>query len=231
MSTRILIVEDEAPLAEVLRYNLEDENFETEVVRDGREALMVLDENRPDLVVLDWMLPELSGIDVCRTIRRKPELRGIPVIMLTAKGEEHDRIRGFDAGADDYISKPFSPRELMARVRAVLRRSGVRSEFEPLTGGGVEIDLERHRVRRDGIEVKLAPTEYKLLKVLMERAGRVYSREQLLDLVWGRDIYVEARTVDVHIRRLRKALNSAGGDDLIRTVRSAGYSFDLPEPK
>lgn len=226
MSLRILIVEDEAPLAEILRYNLEDEKFETAIARDGREALIALDENRPDLVVLDWMLPELSGLDVCRTMRRKPELRSIPVIMLTARGEEHDRVRGLDAGADDYIAKPFSPRELTARIRAVLRRANKISEFEPLCGGGVEMDLEQHRVRRDGREVSLAPTEYRLLKVLMERPGRVYSREQLLDLVWGMDIYVEPRTVDVHIRRLRKALNAESGNDLIRTVRSAGYAFD-----
>lgn len=226
MSPRILIVEDEAPLAEVLRYNLEGENFETDVARDGREALIALDENRPDLVVLDWMLPELSGLDVCRTMRRKPELRAIPVIMLTARGEEHDRVRGLDAGADDYLAKPFSPRELTARIRAVLRRTNRVSEFEPLAGGGVEMDLEQHRVRRDGSEINLAPTEYRLLKVLMERPGRVYSREQLLDLVWGRDVDVEPRTVDVHVRRLRKALNAEGGNDLIRTVRSAGYAFE-----
>ena len=223
---RILIVEDEAPLAEILRYNLEGEQFETEIARDGLEALIALDEHRPDLVVLDWMLPELSGLEVCRTMRRKPELRNIPVIMLTARGEEDDRVRGLDAGADDYIAKPFSPRELTARIRAVLRRASKRLDPEPLRAGGVEMDLEQHRVRRDGRDINLAPTEYRLLKVLMDRPGRVFSREQLLDLVWGRDIYIEPRTVDVHVRRLRKALNASGDRDLIRTVRSAGYAFE-----
>lgn len=223
---RILIVEDEAPLAEILRYNLEDEQFETAVARDGLEALIALDEQPPDLVVLDWMLPELSGLEVCRTMRRKPELRNIPVIMLTARSEEDDRVRGLDAGADDYLAKPFSPRELVARIRAVLRRAGNRLDAEPLCVGGVEMDLEQHRVRRGGREITLAPTEYRLLKVLMDRPGRVYSREQLLDLVWGRDIYIEPRTVDVHVRRLRKALNAVGDRDLIRTVRSAGYAFE-----
>lgn len=226
MSPRILIVEDEPPLAELLRYNLEGEKFETEVARDGREAMIALDENRPDLVVLDWMLPEFSGLDVCRTMRRKPEFRDIPVIILTARGEERDRVRGLDAGADDYIPKPFSPRELTARIRAVLRRSGAHTGDKPLRVGGLEMDLESHRVRRDGREVHLAPTEFRLLKVLMQRPGRVYSRGQLLDLVWGRDIYVEPRTVDVHVRRLRVALNADSGQDLIRTVRSAGYSFE-----
>jgi two-component system phosphate regulon response regulator PhoB len=226
MSARILIVEDEAPLAEVLRYNLEGEQFETEIARDGRQALMALNENPPDLVVLDWMLPELSGLDVCRAMRRKPELRAIPVIMLTARGDELDRVRGLDAGADDYMSKPFSPLELIARIRAVLRRAHPRPEFEPLRVGSVEMDLETHRVRRGGRDVRLAPTEYRLLKVFLEHPGRVYSREQLLDLAWGRDIYVESRTVDVHIRRLRVALNAGGGEDLIRTVRSAGYALE-----
>ena len=226
MSPRVLVVEDEPPLAELLRYNLEDEGFETEVARDGREALFALDERRPDLVVLDWMLPELSGLDVCRTVRRKPELRDIPVILLTARAEERDRVRGLDAGADDYISKPFSPRELTARIRAVLRRARMPTGREPLRAGNLEMDLESHRVRRDGREVRLAPTEFRLLKVLLERPGRVYSRAQLLDLAWGRDIHVEPRTVDVHIRRLRRALNAGGGAELIRTVRSAGYSFE-----
>lgn len=226
MTVSVLIVEDEAPLAEILKYNMEDEEFSTQIATDGREALLLLEEHRPDLVVLDWMLPELSGIDVCRTIRRKPETKNIPIIMLTAKGEEHDRIRGFNAGADDYISKPFSPKELIARIYAILRRSGINTETNILSSGDLEIDLEKHRVKRGGKEVKLAPTEYRLLKVLIKRPGRVYSREQLLDLVWGRDIYVEIRTVDVHIRRLRKALNFSNSIDLIRTVRSAGYSFE-----
>ena len=226
MTHRILIVEDDPPLAEVLRYNLEGEGFETVLAADGREALLLLEEDPPDLVVLDWMLPKLSGIDVCNAMRHKPELRSVPVIMLTARGAEHDRVRGLDAGADDYVTKPFSPRELIARIRAVLRRASAVPEGEPLRAGGIVMDLDTHLVHRDDREVILAPTEFRLLKVLIERPGRVYSREQLLDLVWGRDIYVESRTVDVHIRRLRVALNADGAPDLIRTVRSAGYSLD-----
>ncbi|MBM3507814.1 MAG: phosphate regulon transcriptional regulatory protein PhoB [Alphaproteobacteria bacterium] len=222
----ILVVEDEAPLAEVLRYNLEGEGFRVAVAGDGRSALERLEETPPDLVVLDWMLPEVSGLEICRTMRRRPELREVPVIMLTAKGEEHDRVRGLDAGADDYVVKPFSPKELVSRVRAVLRRTKAGASGEPLRAGPLEMDLETHRVRRDGVEVQLAPTEFRLLRVLLERPGRVYSREQLLDLVWGRDIYVEARTVDVHIRRLRVALNQNGQRDLIRTVRSEGYALE-----
>jgi two-component system phosphate regulon response regulator PhoB len=222
----ILVVEDEAALAEVLRYNLEGEGFRVAVAGDGRTALERLEENPPDLVVLDWMLPEVSGIEICRTMRRRPDLKDVPVILLTAKGEEHDRVRGLDAGADDYVVKPFSPKELIARVRAVLRRTKAGASGEPLRAGPLEMDLESHRVRRDGAEVALAPTEFRLLRVLLERPGRVYSREQLLDLVWGRDIYVEARTVDVHIRRLRVALNHDGAKDLIRTVRSEGYALE-----
>ncbi|MSP20249.1 MAG: phosphate regulon transcriptional regulatory protein PhoB [Alphaproteobacteria bacterium] len=222
----ILVVEDEAPLAEVLRYNLEGEGFRVTVAPDGRSALEKLEEAPPDLVVLDWMLPEVSGLEICRTMRRRPALRGVPVIMLTAKGEESDRVRGLDAGADDYMAKPFSPKELIARVRAVLRRTKAGASGEPLRAGPIEMDLETHRVRRDGVEVALAPTEFRLLRVLLERPGRVYSREQLLDLVWGRDIYVEARTVDVHIRRLRVALNANGAKDVIRTVRSEGYALE-----
>ncbi len=222
----ILVVEDEAPLAEVLRYNLEGEGFRVTVAPDGRTAMEKLEESPPDLVVLDWMLPEVSGLEICRTMRRRPELRDVPVIMLTAKGEEHDRVRGLDAGADDYVVKPFSPKELVARVRAVLRRTKAGAGGEPLRAGPLEMDLETHRVRRDGTEVALAPTEFRLLRVLLERPSRVYSREQLLDLVWGRDIYVEARTVDVHIRRLRVALNQNGAKDLIRTVRSEGYALE-----
>ncbi len=222
----ILVVEDEAALAEVLRYNLEGEGFRVTVAPDGRTAMEKLEESPPDLVVLDWMLPEVTGLEICRTMRRRPELRDLPVIMLTAKGEEHDRVRGLDAGADDYVVKPFSPKELVARVRAVLRRTKAGAGGEPLRAGPLEMDLETHRVRRDGAEVALAPTEFRLLRVLLERPSRVYSREQLLDLVWGRDIYVEARTVDVHIRRLRVALNQNGAKDLIRTVRSEGYALE-----
>ena len=222
----ILVVEDEAPLAEVLRYNLEGEGFQVTVAVDGRGALQQLEETTPDLVVLDWMLPEISGLEVCRTMRRRPELRGVPVIMLTAKGEEYDRVRGLDAGADDYVVKPFSPKELIARVRAVLRRTKAGAAGEPLRAGPLEMDLESHRLHRSGVEVPLAPTEFRLLRVLMERPGRVYSREQLLDLVWGRHVEVEVRTVDVHIRRLRIALNANGATDVIRTVRSEGYSLE-----
>ena len=222
----ILVVEDETALAEVLRYNLESEGFEVAVVHDGRAALEQIEDVPPDLVILDWMLPEMSGLDVCRTMRRRPELRDVPIIMLTAKGEEFDRVRGLDAGADDYVVKPFSPKELIARVRAVLRRTKAGAAGEPLRAGPLEMDLEAHRVRRSGGEVALAPTEFRLLRVLMERPGRVYSREQLLDLVWGRDSEVELRTVDVHVRRLRVALNANGAQDLIRTVRSEGYSLE-----
>ncbi len=222
----ILVVEDESALAEVLRYNLESEGFKVAVAHDGRSAMEQLEDTHPDLVILDWMLPEMSGLDICRTMRRRPELRDVPVIMLTAKGEEYDRVRGLDAGADDYVVKPFSPKELIARVRAVLRRTKAGASGEPLRAGPLEMDLEAHRVRREGNEVALAPTEFRLLRVLMERPGRVYSREQLLDLVWGRDSEVELRTVDVHVRRLRVALNANGAIDLIRTVRSEGYSLE-----
>ncbi len=222
----ILVVEDESALAEVLRYNLESEGFKVAVAHDGRSAMEQLEDSHPDLVILDWMLPEMSGLDICRTMRRRPELRDVPVIMLTAKGEEYDRVRGLDAGADDYVVKPFSPKELIARVRAVLRRTKAGASGEPLRAGPLEMDLEAHRVRREGNEVALAPTEFRLLRVLMERPGRVYSREQLLDLVWGRDSEVELRTVDVHVRRLRVALNANGAIDLIRTVRSEGYSLE-----
>lgn len=222
----ILVVEDESALAEILRYNLESEGFQVAVVHDGRAAMEQIEDAPPDLVILDWMLPEMSGLDLCRTMRRRPELRDVPVIMLTAKGEEYDRVRGLDAGADDYVVKPFSPKELVARVRAVLRRTKAGAGGEPVRVGPLEMDLEAHRVRRDGAEVALAPTEFRLLRVLMERPGRVYSREQLLDLVWGRDSEVELRTVDVHVRRLRVALNAKGAADLIRTVRSEGYALE-----
>jgi len=226
MKTQILIVEDEAALVELLRYNLEKEGFRVASAGDGEEALSVIAENPPDLVILDWMLPLVSGLEVCRQIRRKTETRELPVIMLTARGEEADRVRGLEGGADDYISKPFSPSELVARVRAVLRRSRPAGGDDLLTYAGVVMDLSSHRVLRNGRAVHLGPTEFRLLRYLMERPGRVYSREQLLDAVWGRDIYVEPRTVDVHIRRLRKALNGPADQDIIRTVRSAGYALD-----
>jgi two-component system phosphate regulon response regulator PhoB len=223
---RILVVEDETALVEILRYNLEKEGFDVAVAVDGEEAMAAINDHPPDLVVLDWMLPLVSGLEICRQIRRKTETRDLPVIMLTARGEETDRVRGLEVGADDYVSKPFSPSELIARVRAVLRRARPATAGDLLTYAGIVMDLSSHRVLRDGRAIHLGPTEFRLLRFLMERPGRVYSREQLLDAVWGRDIYVEVRTVDVHIRRLRKALNGPKDIDLIRTVRSAGYALD-----
>ncbi len=227
MSATILIVEDEPPLIEVLRYNLESEGFSTLVATDGEEALLLATEESPDLIVLDWMLPELSGIDVCRRLRMQKETKTTPVIMLTAKGEEGDKISGLDAGADDYVVKPFSPSELIARVRAVLRRSSPEFGEEKLEYADITLNLTAHKVTRDGQPIHLGPTEYRLLQTLIERPTRVFTREQLLDRVWGRDIYVEERTVDVHVRRLRKALNEFGGTDLIRTVRRGGYAIDI----
>ncbi|MEC8387626.1 MAG: phosphate regulon transcriptional regulator PhoB [Pseudomonadota bacterium] len=221
----VLIVEDEAALVTMLRYNLESEGYRVSEAVDGEEAILLVIEEPPDLILLDWMLPSLSGIEVCRRIRRNESARDVAIIMLTARGEDSDRVRGLDSGADDYITKPFSPRELMARVRAVLRRSQP-SDNERLVYGDIEMDLARHRVQRGGRDLHLGPTEYRLLRHFLESPGRVFSREQLLDAVWGRDVYVEARTVDVHIRRLRKTLNEGGLPDLIRTVRSAGYAID-----
>lgn len=226
MSKSILIVEDDPSLAELVRYNLSKEGFNALVVGDGETAVLAVEEEDPSLVILDWMLPNLSGIEVCRQLRRKPENKNLPIIMLTARGEEADRIRGLDSGADDYVVKPFSPNELIARVRAVLRRSNPERVDDVLTYADLTMDLEEHRVYRNEDLVRLGPTEFRLLRVFLEKPGRVYSREQLLDRVWGRDIYVESRTVDVHIRRLRKALNTEGRPDLIRTVRSAGYALD-----
>ena len=226
MKPSLLIVEDETALVELLRYNFEKEGFKVTTAMDGEAALIAVDEARPDLVVLDWMLPHVSGLEVCRQLRRKAETRDLPIIMLTARGEESDRVRGLEVGADDYVAKPFSPSELIARVRAVLRRSKPSTAQDLLTFGDLVMDLSAHRVLRGGRPIHLGPTEFRLLRFLLERPGRVYSREQLLDAVWGRDIYVEPRTVDVHIRRLRKAINSPGDADLIRTVRSAGYALD-----
>ena len=223
---RVLVVEDEAPLVTLLRYNLEKEGFEVCEAADGEEALAQIVERKPDIVLLDWMLPLVSGIEVCRRIRRSPETRSLPVIILTARGEEADRVRGLDSGADDYVVKPFSPSELVARLRAVMRRTHPGSAQDVLRFADVELDTAAHRVARAGKPVHLGPTEYRLLRYLMLHPGRVFSREQLLDAVWGHDIYVEARTVDVHIRRLRKALNEHFDTDIVRTVRSAGYSLD-----
>ena len=226
MKPLVLIVEDEPPLLEVLRYNFQSAGFDTLTTMDGEEALIMVEEESPDLIVLDWMLPGLSGIEVCRMIRERRKIRATPIIMLTARGEEGDRIHGLDAGADDYVVKPFSPNELVARARAVIRRTRPAMAEEVLNYGGVEMDLAAHKVRREGRPIHLGPTEYRLLRVLLERPTRVFSREQLLDAVWGRDVYVEERTVDVHIRRLRKALNGAEEADLIRTVRGGGYAID-----
>lgn len=224
--SRILIVEDDPSLVELLRYNLESEGFDVSVARDGEGGMEAIDADDPDLVVLDWMLPNMSGIEICRQMRQRTATKTTPVIMLTAKGEESDRVRGLETGADDYIVKPFSPAELTARIKAVLRRAHPEQTGDALNYEDISMDLETHRVMRGDCAVKLGPTEFRLLRTLLEKPGRVFSREQLLDRVWGRDIYVEIRTVDVHIRRLRKALNGPNDTDLIRTVRSAGYSLD-----
>jgi len=224
----VLIVEDEAPLVTMLRYNLEREGFQVCEAGDGEEALVQIAERRPDLVLLDWMLPLVSGIEVCRRIRRSPETRSLPVIILTARGEETDRVRGLDSGADDYVVKPFSPSELVARLRAVMRRAQPSATQNVLQFADVEVDTAAHRVSRAGRSIHLGPTEFRLLRYLIAHPSRVFSREQLLDAVWGHDVYVEARTVDVHIRRLRKALNTGNAVDVVRTVRSAGYALDHP---
>jgi two-component system phosphate regulon response regulator PhoB len=223
----VLVVEDEDALSTLLQYNLEKEGYDVTVAGDGEEALLLVDERLPDLVVLDWMLPKVSGIEVCRRLRSRPETRNVPIIILTARGEETDRIRGLDTGADDYVVKPFSMTELNARLRAVLRRIRPGLAEDRIRHGDIVVDRVAHRVRRGGREVHLGPTEFRLLDYLMQHPGRVFSREQLLDAVWGSDVYVEARTVDVHIGRLRKALNKDIEADPIRTVRSAGYSLDL----
>lgn len=228
MQPQVLIVEDEAALVTLLRYNLEREGFQVSEAGDGEEALLRAVEAPPDLVILDWMLPRLSGIEVCRRLRRVPETRDVPILILTARGEEADKVRGLDYGADDYVTKPFSPAELIARVRALMRRARPGLATETLTFADLSMDMAAHRVRRGKRDIHLGPTEFRLLHYLLQNPGRVFSREQILDAVWGRDVYVEARTVDVHIRRLRKALNGPGEADLIRTVRAAGYALDRP---
>ena len=230
LQPNVLIVEDEPPLVELLSYNLEKAGFHAEIARDGEEAILAVEERKPDLVLLDWMLPYVSGIEICRRIRRNPETRDLPIIILTARGEEDDRIRGLEAGADDYVVKPFSPSELVARVRAVLRRTRPAFEKDNLTYGDITMDLTTHRVSRNDEPVDLGPTEFRLLRFFMNHQDRVFSRRQLLDRVWGKDVYVEDRTVDVHIRRLRKALEVEENlPDLIRTVRSAGYALEATE--
>jgi two-component system phosphate regulon response regulator PhoB len=227
VTPNILVVEDEDSLATLLQYNLQKEGYSVTMASDGEEALLQIDEKLPDLIVLDWMLPKLSGIEVCRRLRQRNETRNVPIIMLTARGEETDRVRGLDTGADDYVVKPISMTELAARIRAVLRRLRPGLAEDRVRRGDIVIDRVAHRVKRGGQEVHLGPTEFRLLDHLMQNPGRVFSREQLLDAVWGSDVYVEARTVDVHIGRLRKALGVTEAADPIRTVRSAGYSLDL----
>jgi two-component system phosphate regulon response regulator PhoB len=228
VTPHILVVEDEDALSTLLQYNLDKEGYEVVVAADGEEALTLVSEKLPDLIVLDWMLPKVSGIEVCRRLRQRSESRNVPIIMLTARGEESDRIRGLDTGADDYVVKPFAMSELSARIRAVLRRIRPGLAEDRVRCGDLVIDRVAHRVKRSGKEIHLGPTEFRLLDYLMQHPGRVFSREQLLDAVWGSDVYVEARTVDVHIGRLRKALNRDDVEvDPIRTVRSAGYSLDI----
>jgi two-component system, OmpR family, phosphate regulon response regulator PhoB len=226
MSTNILVVEDEEALTVILKYNLEAEGYSVDVVQRGDDAEMVISETPPDLILLDWMLPGISGIELCRRLRSKPETERTPILMLTARSEESERIRGLTTGADDYVVKPFSVPELMARVRALLRRTKPRAISTVLSAGGITLDRVVHRVHRDDEEIDLGPTEFRLLEFLMQSPGQVFSRSQLLDGVWGRDIYVDERTVDVHVGRLRKAINNATGGDPIRTVRGTGYAFD-----
>ena len=228
MTPFILVVEDEDALSTLLQYNLDKEGYDVVVAADGEEALTLVSERLPDIIILDWMLPKISGIEVCRRLRQRSEIRNVPIIILTARGEERDRIRGLDTGADDYIVKPFAMSELSARIRAVLRRIRPGLAEDRVHIGDLTIDRVAHRVKRAGKEIHLGPTEFRLLDYLMQHPGRVFSREQLLDAVWGSDVYVEARTVDVHVGRLRKALNKEEAMvDPIRTVRSAGYSLDM----
>lgn len=226
---KLLLVEDDKALAELLIWHFEREEFDVRRTGDGEEALMLAEEEQPDVVILDWMIEGISGLEVCRRLRRRERTANVPIIMLTARGEESDRIRGLDTGADDYVTKPFSPRELMSRVGAVLRRVRPAIAGERLAYADLEMDVAAHKVKRAGRSVQLGPTEFRLLKQLLEQPGRVFSRERLLDSVWSHDADIDARTVDVHVRRLRKALNEGERPDLIRTVRSAGYSLDFED--
>lgn len=226
MSIKVLVVEDEEAISLLLKYNLKAEGFAVTVVDDGDEAFTTANELQPDIILLDWMLPNVSGIEICRQLRENNNTSSIPVIMLTARAEEEDRLRGFEKGADDYVTKPFSMKELVARMHAVLRRTNPENSGNVVACGDINLDRETMRVTRAGQEIVLGPTEFRLLEVLIKKPGRVYSRVQLLDLVWGQDIYVEDRTVDVHIGRLRKALNKGVEVDPIRTVRSSGYAFN-----
>jgi two-component system phosphate regulon response regulator PhoB len=226
MKGRILLVEDDRPLVELIRYNLSQEGFEVEQTPDGDEALLIARETPPDIILLDWMIEGTSGMEVCRRLRRMSETANVPIIMLTARGEEADRVRGLDTGADDYMTKPFSPRELVARVKAVLRRLRPALAGEKIGYADLEMDLAAHVVTRGGTPIALTPTEFRLLRHLVEHPRHVFARERLLDSVWGHESDVELRTVDVQIRRIRRALNEGGRPDLIRTVRSAGYALD-----
>ena len=221
----VLIVEDEEAQREVLAYNLEAEGFRVTRAEDGEEGLLMVAEDAPDVIVLDWMLPRVTGIEVCRRLKMDPATRGIAIIMLSARSEEVDKVRGLETGADDYVTKPYSVTELMARVRSQLRRVRPTTVGQVLAFDDILLDAETHRVSRDGTSLKLGPTEFRLLSTFMEKPGRVWSRDQLLDRVWGRDVYVDTRTVDVHVGRLRKALTAAGGADPVRTVRGAGYAL------
>ena len=226
MKPYVLVIEDEDALATLLSYNLEKEGFRVEHAGDGEEGLLKVEEESPDLILLDWMLPKVSGVEVCRQLRARPETRRTPVLMLTARGEESDKVRGLDTGADDYVVKPFAINELTARIRALLRRTRPELVDERLEYADIILDRASRRVTRQGHNIHLGPTEFRLLDFLMQRPGRVFSRERLMDAVWGPNTYVELRTVDVHVGRLRKALRVNGTDDPIRTVRSAGYSLD-----
>jgi len=223
---RLLLVEDDRPLADLVTFHFERSGYDVTRTSDGEEALILVDEVKPDVILLDWMIEGISGIEVCRRLRRRATTSNVPIMMLTARGEENDRIRGLETGADDYVTKPFSPNELVARVGAVLRRVRPALAGEQLGYADVEMDVAEHRVRRAGKRISLGPTEFRLLKHFLEHPGRVFSRERLLDAVWSHDADIDARTVDVHVRRLRQGLNADGRTDLIRTVRSAGYSLD-----
>jgi len=221
----VLVVDDEASQREMLIYNIEAEGYRTTKAGNGEDALLSVAEDPPDVIILDWMMPKLSGIEVCRQLKIRTETRSIPVIMLSARTEEIDKVRGLEIGADDYVEKPYSVTELMARVRAQLRRSRPATVGQTLTFDDISLDAETHRVTRGDVQLKLGPTEFRLLTTFMEKPGRVWSRDQLLDRVWGRDVYVDTRTVDVHVGRLRKALTSTGSEDPVRTVRGAGYAL------
>ncbi len=225
IAPKIMVVEDEEPLGVLLRYNLEAEGYQVEIITRGDEAEIRLQENPPDLLVLDWMVPAISGIELCRRLRMRPETQRLPIIMLTARGEESDRVRGLSTGADDYLVKPFSTPEFMARVRALLRRAKPEVLSSVLKVGDIMLDREAHRVYRKKNEIKLGPTEFRLLEFMMRHPGRVFSRSQLLDNVWGETIYIDERTVDVHVGRLRKAVNNGRMADVIRTIRGAGYAI------